>query len=721
MNITARSFILCIYLVLSSFSLGRGQEVMVPEYFEFAGIRLNIKPEARQEIQVRVNALRADSTKFSKQVKAADLYMPLIQDILAETGLPSDFKYLALLDNTQPDSLLFWQMATQQALNFGLAVNSEVDERLNVLATSKAIAKYLKNNHLELKNWLFTLLSYHLAPNQLTSYLQSNFSGISMPELLNMRSFDIDLFSHPDILTFLAYDFAFRPELGKNLYPAVELVSFDKTQGKTLNELAKAFSLPEAQIKAFNAWLKGSRIPADKTYEALIPMPTKSPSAEVFVSKTRGGQLIYETEEPALVHTVEPGQTLYRISIIYGVNIEDIKKWNGLSSNTLKVGQQLVLNDSKASSPTVVKPNPSTPTPDPSKVSESTIFLHTVVRGETLFALSRKYKVTVAEIKNWNDLKSNTLRLGQQLKIKVPQKETQTTPKETPKPINTNPKEGNEIGTTKPEPTTPTVKPQPSQPRTLKAKSVPSKIEMEGVTLIITEAGRELIEQDVKNLTRSEKYFFEKLNRVDVYMPLISQTLKAANIPEDFKYIPIQESALIANAVSSSRAVGYWQFKAPSATEVGMLVNNQIDERMHIIQATEGAAKYLQRSQLYFDNWLFTLLSFNMGFTGAKNYLERQYRTKNIRGMKQVQIDAQTHWYIRKFLAHKIAFEDEVGLYSPAYQLKPRPAQARQTLRQIAKEQTCQCDEGLLKVHNQWLKANAIPMDKTYSVILPLK
>jgi len=703
---------ICLAFSNSTFS----QEIEIPDRFEFAGIRLKIKAPARRQIEARVNGLQADTVKFKKQVKVADLYLPLIANILKDTGLPEDFKYLALMDNTQPDSLLFWQMASQQASKLGLNINASVDERLNILTASKAIANHLQKNQSELKNWIFTLLSYHLEVGEVKSYLQNLFPKLNPLELINLNDFDVDVSSHPDILAFLSYHFAFRPYLGKNINPEVELVSFDNVQGKSLSEIAKTLTLPEAQLKNYNTWLKAERIPFDKNYEAIIPMPTGSPTSEVNVSVSRGGELIYETQEEEAVHIVKSGETLYRISRIYNVKVEEIKQWNQLSGDNLDIGQKLVLQNKVVAN----TPSPATVTPTPSNPAQTAI-IHTVEKGETLYRISQKYNVEVFDIKSWNDLFSNDLNVGQKLKINVLKESIPKTPKVTP-PVEIPPQpQPNNSGGSQDLGSIPAIPPvyTPNKPRTLKTKSIPSRMTIGNVSLVITEEGRRLLESDVKTLTRNEKYFFENLQRVDLYAPLIQEVLRGEGVPMDFQYLPIQESELIANAVSRSQAVGYWQFKAPSAVEVGMTVNNKIDERMHIIEATDGAAKYFLRSQAYFDNWVFTLLSFNMGFTGAKNFLERQYPRQNIRGMREIKIDGNTHWYIRKFLAHKIAFETEIGLDKTPYYLRPQIAQARRTLKQIAQEQGC--EDSITRLHNQWLKDSTIPTDKSYFVILPLK
>ncbi|UOQ72210.1 transglycosylase SLT domain-containing protein [Hymenobacter cellulosilyticus] len=91
-------------------------------------------------------------------------------------------------------------------------------------------------------------------------------------------------------------------------------------------------------------------------------------------------------------------------------------------------------------------------------------------------------------------------------------------------------------------------------------------------------------------------------------------------MPLDFRYLVLQESGLQGEAQSIHDAVGYWQFKRESATELGVLVNDVVDERKHIVVSSRAAAKYFLRNNNTFHNWLNTLLSYNLGLTGAKPY-----------------------------------------------------------------------------------------------------
>ncbi len=242
---------------------------------------------------------------------------------------------------------------------------------------------------------------------------------------------------------------------------------------------------------------------------------------------------------------------------------------------------------------------------------------------------------------------------------------------------------------------------------------VPHKMQFADIELKITEAARKEIQSDVDALTASAKFFQAKVDRAAMYMPLVEQIFKEEGLPDDFKYLAIQESGFIADAVSSSNAVGFWQFKKESAEEVGLRVDKKVDERQNIVAATRGAAKYLQKNNFYFNNWLYALQAYQMGAGGA---MEALGEVKG--GEKQLTIDKKTYWYVKKYLAHKVAFAGAIARAigkQPALQVYADGG--GKTLADIARE--LQVDKEELAEFNTWLLAGRIPEDKTYPVIVP--
>lgn len=244
---------------------------------------------------------------------------------------------------------------------------------------------------------------------------------------------------------------------------------------------------------------------------------------------------------------------------------------------------------------------------------------------------------------------------------------------------------------------------------------VPSHMEFAGIKLILKESARREIQADVNKLHGSRSYFDKMVNVVDLYFPSIERILKEENVPGDFKYLAIQESAMVPDAVSSSKAVGFWQFKAETARELGLRIDRYIDERMNIHAATHAAARYMKTSNFYFKNWLYALMSYQTGRGGAKKLVKDKYR-----GANKMEINKHTYWYVKKFLAYKIAFEHETGKNKILnFFLQEYTNGANKTLAEIGGEY--HVDPQLMSKYNKWLKRGKIPEDRTYVVLIPIK
>lgn len=117
------------------------------------------------------------------------------------------------------------------------------------------------------------------------------------------------------------------------------------------------------------------------------------------------------------MHTVAAKETLYSIARQYSISVDQLKQWNSLTSDELKLGQQLMVIRPKYQTTESVKPPVSNTEVPPVKSVSS---LHTVVAKETLYSISKQHSISVEQLKLWNNLKSDELKLGQQLLVVQP-------------------------------------------------------------------------------------------------------------------------------------------------------------------------------------------------------------------------------------------------------------------------------------------------------------
>lgn len=248
-----------------------------------------------------------------------------------------------------------------------------------------------------------------------------------------------------------------------------------------------------------------------------------------------------------------------------------------------------------------------------------------------------------------------------------------------------------------------------------KTPPVPAKINYFDLNVNLNERSRNLIEKEMAFLASKRQYVDKKLANMAIYFPIIEQIFGEEGIPKDFKYLCAQESNFVADAVSSSNAVGFWQFKEATATDFGLTVYKNIDERKNIVSSTRAAAKYLKKGNVAYQNWVSTLLSYRLGATGAKPFIPNSWYNA-----AEITITEDTDWYVIRNIAHFLYFKSELETYSPSGDylfIYNRPG--GKTFTEIAQE--LKLDVAYLKQQNLWCNTEQIPDDKNYILTVIVK
>lgn len=251
--------------------------------------------------------------------------------------------------------------------------------------------------------------------------------------------------------------------------------------------------------------------------------------------------------------------------------------------------------------------------------------------------------------------------------------------------------------------------------QTTQVPVVPEQVTFADILVRLNPDARRIVQQDVNALLSNRQYWTAKLDRVVLYFPMIESILIDEDVPTDFKYLAVQESSLTPDAVSSSTAVGYWQFKRETAVDNGLRVDDEVDERKNITSSTHGAAKYLKRSNGQFNNWVASLYSYYLGAGGITKLVPPDWAYS-----REIALDGNTDRYILRFFAHKVAIENALKFHqtSNRFALIEYPNGGGKTMRSIAEE--LGVDEFELRKYNRWVLGDGVPTDKTYVMAIPV-
>ncbi len=254
--------------------------VDVNKSFDFAGELMPNTFDARERMdrELSVNAYWQSSTLLN--IKASKRYFPIMERILAEEGVPQDFKYLAVAESnlrhvTSPANAKgFWQFRKLAAKEMGLEVNDEVDERYHVEKSTKAACQYIKQLHRRFGNWTNAAAAYNVGPTNYkrilsnqgeTDYYNLNINEETGRYLFRLMAFK-EIMENPETYGYYVNSDQTYPPFD-DTYNVVVDKSVD-----SWGEFAKARGISYRTLKIYNPWLRDNKLTVIKnTYNIKIP------------------------------------------------------------------------------------------------------------------------------------------------------------------------------------------------------------------------------------------------------------------------------------------------------------------------------------------------------------------------------------------------------------------------------------------------------------------
>ena len=402
-------------------------------------IPLTFNAHVKSFIELYANRRRKQA---SRMLGLSYVYFPMFEEYLAKYNLPLELKYLAMVESalnptagSKAGAKGLWQFMSFTGAEYGLRVSSLIDERFDPEKETEAACQFLQSLYARYGDWFLVLAAYNSGPGTVNKAILraggvKNYWAIWPYLPAETRGY---------VPAFIAVTYVMNYAPEHNIYPmnpgllmhGTDTVSVRNRVG--FDQLHECIGVPTEDLKFFNPHYTKGIIPGTPEYPYELRMPTKytlrfvqlEDSIYNYVSKAEKEREVIEekveTVSDSFVHTVKKGESLGSIARKYHCTVASIKKWNHLKRDTIHVGQRLTIYRSGAPMAQVksndTKNNKNSGNKS-SGNSKSTVKTHTVKKGETLSSISRKYGCTVNDIKKWNNLKNNTVKVGQKLKIK---------------------------------------------------------------------------------------------------------------------------------------------------------------------------------------------------------------------------------------------------------------------------------------------------------------
>lgn len=213
------------------------------------------------------------------------------------------------------------------------------------------------------------------------------------------------------------------------------------------------------------------------------------------------------------------------------------------------------------------------------------------------------------------------------------------------------------------------------------------------------------------------------LKRTTRWFPVIEPILRKNGLPDDFKYLAMIESELT-NAVSPSKAVGFWQFLEGTGKQYGLEIYKEVDMRYHQEKETQAACEFLNDLYRRFGSWTLAAAAYNCGGGRISRTIEEQ----QVRSYYDMLLPAETERYVYRILALKLITQDpekygfhisDEGWYPP---LEYKTITVTETIDDLASFAVSQgTNLKMLKYYNPWLRSNTltISVGNSYQIKLP--
>jgi len=372
-----------------------------------------------------------------------DYYMPIFEEIFNKYDMPEELKAMAVIESAMNPIAVsragakgMWQFMYQTAKIYGLHIDSFVDERLDPVKSADAAARYLKDAYEIFGDWNLAIASYNCGAGNVNKAIRRSGGKTAFWDIWPYLPRETR--GYVPAFVGALYTMTYYKEHGIKPEPIqtpAHVDTFRINRMVHLKQVSELTGAPLDELKNLNPQYRHEIIPGnDREYILRLPFTYTNTFIEhedslhlhkadeyfnpVTIKKIKDGG-----DGERIVYRVKKGDVLGKIAGRYRVSVSQIKRWNNLKSNNIRIGQRLVIyrgGKAPASSSSKSSSSASAKTQKTEVSKSGEYIIYTVQSGDSFYSIARNYPgVSDRNIMDYNGMTSSKLKPGMKIKIPV--------------------------------------------------------------------------------------------------------------------------------------------------------------------------------------------------------------------------------------------------------------------------------------------------------------
>ena len=369
-------------------------------------------------------------------MRRKNLYFPIFERHLAKYSLPDELKYLSIIESalnpravSRVSAVGLWQFMSATGRFYGLHQDWYIDERMDPERATDAACRYLRDLYRMFDDWELALAAYNTGPGNVRRAIRRSGYKKTFWEIYNYLPRETR--SYVPQFVAMIYSLSYLEEHnfideGQEMLMASDTLLVNKYLH--FDTFARLTGICLDDLQKLNPSVKHNALPdGTKPYVMHVPLFAKENLEKNRLAILDSASMVGKKElellarntpgstygRDRIVYKVRSGDVLGSIAIRYHVRVSDIKKWNNLRSNTIRVGQRLNIWLSPSGATVLASARPASNS-QPAQIPDSKTYV--VQPGDTLWDISRKFDgLTIEKIKSLNNLDGNKIKAGQRL------------------------------------------------------------------------------------------------------------------------------------------------------------------------------------------------------------------------------------------------------------------------------------------------------------------